>query len=921
MKDGIKFNILRDEPLDQKESDRFGYIDIADIIADIIKKAKPPFTIGLYGKWGSGKTSICKLVEKNINNISKKSDFKTFYFDTWKYEQDSFRRQFLIELDEKLDLRLNFKATLNQSLTKPIHLTLKELFCLIFDNLLLRIIVILIFIVIALQVLTFFVKITNIPFDYSQLLAALSSLGIVGAFISFLLRSFEILHGSIQTYRTDSAEGFEDRFNEALKKLNDKKLLIIIDNLDRLEHRKAVNVLSDIKTFLAKERENNAIFLIPCDNEAITDHLHNIFGDNFDAEEFLRKFFNLTFKIPKLLDVELDEYILAKLKETEIAEFQGNLTLSFVIMQAFRDNPREIIQFINSLITSYLLAVKRNLSEVVNNIAFLARILVVRQKWSQEYAKIENKILRTGLKLNEVLRYFDNENPRDLRDFLEITSSIDATNHDVFFSLHMSDQERSLTEWTSFILSAEEKRIDDLEKVYETIKNNNRIRELNRLLIDYIRKNQENKTKIVNVFISFSNILTPQKRESFEDFKEPLSHFFNVLDDPSIFINSINEINFRNLIHKTISQIVPNEFFNKFLATLVRALTSTKDSNHPAIEIDKGIELLELLSQDSIWARLKNHSNSLEDAKNRFIQVVNVNDIINLPNKTERIQKISDFILKIRPITDRVFPTSINKIVEIINHSSMGEDIWQVFECALQLLNEIQHPRSPDSSYITSIQNLSNAVIGRYNQTSDWFRRKILIKIVLSLLDFDGNSWRSQLLDCIRNFIGDINNNEINITNTISRKQFIKLLENEPSIKEAFLTRSQISPDILISYDFRNYLTEQEIQNIMQSLISRHESFINFLQYMKFKITDSMRQWTVQSMINIINSVEDQIFDKWLISIVRLKITDYPDRISDFYNQLKSAKSRGESFNEKIKVFVKKNKKIFAEAQAGDLLN
>jgi len=83
MKDkNLKFNILKDEPLTNKEADRFGYSDIADKLINIIENVKPPFTIGLYGEWGSGKTSICKLVEKNLEKDKK---FKVFYFDVWKY--------------------------------------------------------------------------------------------------------------------------------------------------------------------------------------------------------------------------------------------------------------------------------------------------------------------------------------------------------------------------------------------------------------------------------------------------------------------------------------------------------------------------------------------------------------------------------------------------------------------------------------------------------------------------------------------------------------------------------------------------------------------------------------------------------------------------------------------------------------------
>ena len=107
------FNILTDQPFSQEDLDRFGYAGIAKSLISIIKKARPPFTVGLYGQWGVGKSSICKLVENEFQNSE---EYEVFYFDTWKYERDSFRRQFLIELDNDIFKgTLEYQTKLNQS--------------------------------------------------------------------------------------------------------------------------------------------------------------------------------------------------------------------------------------------------------------------------------------------------------------------------------------------------------------------------------------------------------------------------------------------------------------------------------------------------------------------------------------------------------------------------------------------------------------------------------------------------------------------------------------------------------------------------------------------------------------------------------------------------------------------------------------
>ena len=57
-----------------KEADidylNFGYL--VDLIADIATNRNlTPSTIGLYGDWGSGKSSLMKLAQEKIRNLSE----------------------------------------------------------------------------------------------------------------------------------------------------------------------------------------------------------------------------------------------------------------------------------------------------------------------------------------------------------------------------------------------------------------------------------------------------------------------------------------------------------------------------------------------------------------------------------------------------------------------------------------------------------------------------------------------------------------------------------------------------------------------------------------------------------------------------------------------------------------------------------
>ncbi len=50
---------LKDEPLPNlSEGDRFSHRAYVLVLAQAIKELRPPFTLGVFGSWGVGKTTI-----------------------------------------------------------------------------------------------------------------------------------------------------------------------------------------------------------------------------------------------------------------------------------------------------------------------------------------------------------------------------------------------------------------------------------------------------------------------------------------------------------------------------------------------------------------------------------------------------------------------------------------------------------------------------------------------------------------------------------------------------------------------------------------------------------------------------------------------------------------------------------------------
>ena len=59
-----------DSPAIDPGTDLLGVASYAEKLADFIRTINPPFTIGIYGEWGSGKTSFVKLAESFLKDYT-----------------------------------------------------------------------------------------------------------------------------------------------------------------------------------------------------------------------------------------------------------------------------------------------------------------------------------------------------------------------------------------------------------------------------------------------------------------------------------------------------------------------------------------------------------------------------------------------------------------------------------------------------------------------------------------------------------------------------------------------------------------------------------------------------------------------------------------------------------------------------------
>lgn len=97
-------DLMDDRPIDRLTEDLFGRKRLVEnIVKSIVDKSKrdhPCYTIGIYGKWGTGKTSLLNMVREEID--SERGAIKVVTFNPWLFkDQESLLLDFFKVLEEE----------------------------------------------------------------------------------------------------------------------------------------------------------------------------------------------------------------------------------------------------------------------------------------------------------------------------------------------------------------------------------------------------------------------------------------------------------------------------------------------------------------------------------------------------------------------------------------------------------------------------------------------------------------------------------------------------------------------------------------------------------------------------------------------------------------------------------------------------
>ena len=373
--------LLDDEPVKidgfKTEKETGPHQKVANAITELIKtpdEKEKGSAIALLGPWGSGKSSVVKMIKEGL----KDKNTIVFEYDAWAFGKDPLRKSFLIKLIEKLQGNIsNNKYWLEKK--KDLESKTKKR-----NKFEFKVVKILAgFLIAGISgiggaVFSQVLKVEDVNFG----IFALAILIILAIIILFLWEYFPnkfsaTLDSFVEEAKDPTAYEFNKYFHDLLRAYhrnkslcgNEKKLLIVIDNLDRIEKKAALQLWSILSAFFQKDNDSdtkhliNFWLLVPFDEDSADKIWPTEEGEKNLSQSFIDKTFQIKFHVPPLVLTDWRQYMEKLFKEALPDHFplsmdddkKTEMSEVLQIYNLMRNNqdydptPRAIKKFVNSV--------------------------------------------------------------------------------------------------------------------------------------------------------------------------------------------------------------------------------------------------------------------------------------------------------------------------------------------------------------------------------------------------------------------------------------------------------------------------------------------------------------------------------------------------------------------------------------------
>lgn len=361
----------------------FGFDKYASTLTSAIFGTDPHFTIGIFGKWGSGKTTLLKKIQHLLES-SYPEKVLTVFFDAWRYQREE--HMLLPILDTLLEHLKREETHWHEFASKLKRLT-------------------------------------------SSMATAIT-----------LKPPFLEINGKTIVKRWQADEqakseyfGWLSELQKALDDLrhndHDRRIVILIDDLDRCLPPKVVEVLESIKVMLDVP---GFVFVLALDELVVEQAIQSYYGKDYavPSKDYLKKLVQVEFRLPPLRMQDVVNYVQVLQKQIGHVDKNASQTLAQVVPMVVGDNPRDVKRFVNAVLLTT--AVMRNVGVTVpvsRQIAFMAmefrwpgivRILASdKPLWGLTKEHIKARVKSQDF-------YLSDEEAKNVRELLESNPGLDS---------------------------------------------------------------------------------------------------------------------------------------------------------------------------------------------------------------------------------------------------------------------------------------------------------------------------------------------------------------------------------------------------------------------------------------------------------------------------------------------------------------